>query len=76
MKGKTLHLGSEEDIEGTMNLSLTELSFFEMKRYSLIIKSLVFILQYFPSPVFMTVSIVVNKLDNCSVVQLLVSAVK
>ena len=37
---------------------------------------LVFILQYFSSPVFMTVSISVNKLDNCFVVHLLEPAMK
>ena len=37
---------------------------------------LVFILQHFSSPVFMTVSILVNKLDNCFVVQLLKPAMK
>ena len=37
---------------------------------------LVFILQYFSSPVFMTVSILVNKLDNCFVVHLLEPAMK
>ena len=37
---------------------------------------LVFILQYFSCPVFMTVSILVNKLDNCFVVHLLEPAMK
>ena len=37
---------------------------------------LVFILQYFSSPVFMTVRILVNKLDNCFVVHLLEPAIK
>ena len=37
---------------------------------------LVFILQYFSSPVFITVSILVNKLDNCFVVHLLEPAIK
>ena len=37
---------------------------------------LVFILQYFSGPVFMTVSILVNKLDNCFVVHLLEPAKK
>ena len=36
---------------------------------------LVFILQYFSSPVFITVSILVNKLDNCFVVHLLEPAI-
>ena len=39
--------------------------------------SLIYILyQYFSSPVFMTVSILVNKLDNCFVVHLLEPAMK
>ena len=37
---------------------------------------LVFILQYFSGPVFMTVSILVNKIDNCFVVHLLEPAMK
>ena len=37
---------------------------------------LVFILQYFSSPVAMTVSILVTKLDNCLVVHLLEPAMK
>ena len=37
---------------------------------------LVFILPYFSGPVFITVSILVNKLDNCFVVQLLEPAMK
>ena len=37
---------------------------------------LVFILQYFCSPVFITVSILVNKLDNCFVVHLPEPAIK
>ena len=37
---------------------------------------LVFILQYFSSPVFITVRILVNKLDNCFVVHLLEPAIK
>ena len=37
---------------------------------------LAFILQYVSSPVFMTVSILVNKLDNCFVVHLLEPAIK
>ena len=37
---------------------------------------LVFILQYVSSPVFMTVCILVNKLDNCFVVHLLELAMK
>ena len=37
---------------------------------------LVLILQYFSSPVFMTVSILVNKLDNSFVVHLLEPAIK
>ena len=37
---------------------------------------LVFVLQYFSCPVFMTVSTLVNKLDNCFVVHLLESAMK
>ena len=37
---------------------------------------LVFTIQYFSSPVFMTVSILVNKLDNCFVVHLLEPAMK
>ena len=37
---------------------------------------LVLILQYFSSPVFMTVSILVNKLDNYFVVHLLEPAIK
>ena len=36
----------------------------------------VFMLQYFSSPVFITVSILANKLDNCFVVHLLEPAVK
>ena len=37
---------------------------------------LVFILQYFSGPVFMTVSFLVTKLDNCFVVHLLEPAMK
>ena len=37
---------------------------------------LVFILQYFSCQVFMKVSILVNKLDNCFVVHLLEPAIK
>ena len=37
---------------------------------------LVFTLQYFSSPVFMTVSILVNKLDSCFAVHLLESAME
>ena len=37
---------------------------------------LVFILQYFSGTVFMTESILVNKLDNCFVVHLLEPAIK
>ena len=37
---------------------------------------LLLILQYFSSPVFMTVSILVNKLDNSFVVNLLEPAIK
>ena len=37
---------------------------------------LVFVLQYFSSPVFMIVSILVKKLDNCFVVHLLEPAMK
>ena len=37
---------------------------------------LVFTLQYSSSPVFMTVNILVNKLDNCFVVHLLEPAMK
>ena len=37
---------------------------------------LVFILQYFSSPVFMTVSILVNKLDNCFEVHFLEPVMK
>ena len=37
---------------------------------------LVFTLKHFSSPVFMTVNILVNKLDNCSVVHLLEPAMK
>ena len=37
---------------------------------------LVFMLQYFSSPFFMTISILVNKLDNCFAVHLLERAIK
>ena len=37
---------------------------------------LVFILQYFSSPVFVTISILVNKLDNCFVVHMPEPAIK
>ena len=44
-------------------------SFIEGERLSSL--WLVFILQYFTGPVFMTVSILVDKLDNCFAVHLL-----